>query len=151
VHLLAGPESSFAAAERERGWRLALADAAAPVPSIVRGDWTAASGHASAAALAADPSVTAVFAVNDQMALGAIRRLTEAGRRVPSEVSVVGFDDVPDAADYRPPLTTIRQDFDALGERAVAALIGGIEHGVRLVDTVPTSLVVRASTAAAPR
>ena len=149
VHLLAGPQSSFAAAERERGWRLALADAGAPAPAVVRGDWTAASGYASAAGFAAAPEVTAVFAANDQMALGAIRRLSEAGLRVPEDVSVVGFDDVADAADYRPPLTTIRQDFDALGERAVAALIGGIEHRQRLVETVPTSLVVRASTAAA--
>ena len=70
-----------------------------------------------------------MFAANDQMALGAIRAFAEAGRRVPEDVSVVGFDDIADAADYRPPLTTVRQDFDTLGERAVAALVGGIEDG----------------------
>ena len=69
------------------------------------------------------------------MALGALRALAEAGRRVPEDVSVVGFDDIADAADYRPPLTTVRQDFDALGERAVAALVAGIEGGRR----APTS------------
>ena len=92
-----------------------------------------------------------MFAANDQMALGAIRALAEAGRRVPEDVSVVGFDDVADAADYRPPLTTVRQDFDALGERAVAALIGGIEHGRARVDdrADPRSWCARAPRAAA--
>ncbi|GAA1974691.1 LacI family DNA-binding transcriptional regulator [Microbacterium pumilum] len=150
VHLLAGPASSFAAGERERGWRLALTEDRAEEPEIVRGDWTAASGHAAAEALAADPAVTAVFAANDQMALGAIRAFAEAGRRVPEDVSVVGFDDIADAADYRPPLTTVRQDFDVLGERAVAALVGGIEDGSRRVETVPTTLVTRSSAAALP-
>ena len=128
VHHLAGPEDSFAAAERERGWREALADAGRPAPEVVRGDWTAASGHAAAASLGAD--VEALFAANDQMALGALRALADAGRRVPEDVAVVGFDDVDDAADYRPPLTTIRQDFDALGAAAVeslVALIGGAD------------------------
>jgi len=77
-----------------------------------------------------------------------LRALAEAGRRVPEDVSVVGFDDVADAADYRPPLTTVRQDFDALGERAVASLIAGIEDDrPRRFETVVTRLVVRASTA----
>ena len=147
VHLVRGPDESFAASERERGWRLALAAAGAPEPGILHGDWTAASGHSAATALADDPAVTAVFAANDQMALGVIRALADAGRRVPEDVSVVGFDDIADAADYRPPLTTVRQDFDALGELAVAALIDGIEDGRRRVETVPTTLVVRASTA----
>ncbi|GAA1957535.1 LacI family DNA-binding transcriptional regulator [Microbacterium deminutum] len=147
VHLLAGPAASFAADERERGWREALVDAGREVPAVVRGDWTAASGHSAAAALAADPTVTAVFAANDQMALGAIRALAEAGRRVPEDVSVVGFDDIADAADYRPPLTTVRQDFDVLGVRAVAALVDGIEGGRRRTETILTTLVTRASTA----
>ena len=69
---------------------------------------------------------------------------------MPDDVSVVGFDDVADAADYRPPLTTVRQDFDALGARAVAALVDGIEAGAPAAfETVPTRLVVRASTAPA--
>ena len=65
---------------------------------------------------------------------------------MPEDVSVVGFDDIADAADYRPPLTTVRQDFDALGERAVAALIGGIDGGSPKTDLVPTRLIVREST-----
>jgi DNA-binding LacI/PurR family transcriptional regulator len=145
VHHLAGPADSFAAAEREGGWRTALADAGAVIPEPVRGDWTAASGHRAGRLLAENPKVTAVFAANDQMALGLIRALTDAGRDVPGDVSVVGFDDIADAADYRPPLTTVRQDFDRLGERAVARLVAGIEDGTVASDVIPTRLVVRDS------
>ncbi|MCC2031637.1 LacI family DNA-binding transcriptional regulator [Microbacterium allomyrinae] len=143
---LAGPIGSFAAEERERGWREALVGARLPAPEPLRGDWTAASGHRALLALA-DRHVTAVFAANDQMALGAIRALTDAGHDVPGAVSVVGFDDIADAADYRPPLTTVRQDFDRLGELAVATLVAGIEDGDPGFELVPTTLVVRASTA----
>lgn len=146
VHHLAGPATSFAAAERERGWRDALEAAGVAVPDVIRGDWSAASGHRAGAAV---NDATAVFAANDQMALGLLRALADAGRTVPGEVSVVGFDDVADAADYQPPLTTIRQDFDALGERAVRALVSAIQ-GERAtgVHAVPTALVVRESAAA---
>lgn len=144
VHHLAGPARSFAAAERERGWREALADAGVAAPEPVRGDWTSASGHLSVSELL---EATAIFVANDQMALGALRALADAGRRVPDDVSVVGFDDVADAAEFRPPLTTVRQDFDALGRRAVAALVGAIEGGEPVVETVPASVIVRRSTA----
>jgi len=142
VHHLAGPVGSFAAAERERGWREALADAGIEAPAPVRGDWTSASGHRAADAL---QSASAVFVANDQMALGALRAFADAGRRIPEDVAVVGFDDIVDAAEYRPPLTTVRQDFDVLGARAVAALISAIEGNAPSVEAVPTRLVVRAS------
>lgn len=145
VHHLAGPVRSFAAAERERGWREALADAGIEAPEPVRGDWTSASGYAAVRDLA---ETTAIFVANDQMALGALRALADAGRRVPEDVSVVGFDDIADAAEFRPPLTTVRQDFDALGRRAVAALVAAIEGGDPVAETVPASVVLRQSTAA---
>lgn len=151
VHHLAGPASSFAASERERGWRAALAEAGREALEPERGDWTAASGHRLGELLAADPAVTAVFAANDQMALGAMRAFADAGRDVPRGVSVVGFDDVADAAEYRPPLTTVRQEFGRLGELAVQTLVTGIEDGADAFELVPTTLVVRASTAAPPR
>ncbi|MFE7065257.1 LacI family DNA-binding transcriptional regulator [Microbacterium sp. NPDC057658] len=148
VHHLAGPAGSFAAAERERGWREALADAGAVPPPVVRGDWSAESGFAAGAALGA----TAVFCANDQMALGLLRAVAESGRAVPADVSVVGFDDIPEAANFLPPLTTVRQDFAALAQRAVTALIAAVEgdgtathRAARVV--VPTRLVERASTA----
>jgi DNA-binding LacI/PurR family transcriptional regulator len=145
VHHIAGPEGSFAAAERERGWREALTTAGADIPDLVRGDWSSASGFCVARDLPAD--ATAVFAANDQMALGALRALAESGRRVPDDVSVVGFDDIADSADYRPPLTTVRQDFDALGERALAMLVASIETGSATApELMPAPLVVRAST-----
>ncbi|MGF2949979.1 LacI family DNA-binding transcriptional regulator [Microbacterium alcoholitolerans] len=141
VHHLAGPAGSFAATERERGWREALSDAGVQAPEILRGDWSAASGHAQTQRiLATAKGMSALFAANDQMALGALRALAEAGRRVPEDVAVIGFDDVADAAEYRPPLTTVRQDFDALGDRAVRSVIALIDgetpEDLRLVPTL---------------
>ncbi len=151
VHHLAGPADSFAAAERERGWRQALAATGADAAPPRRGDWSAASGYQAGTVLVADPSVTAVFVANDQMALGLLRALADAGRAVPGDVSVVGFDDVADAAQFLPPLTTVRQDFDALGERAVAVLVAGIEGAAApRSEAVPARLVVRSSTGPAP-
>jgi DNA-binding LacI/PurR family transcriptional regulator len=155
VHHLAGPADSFAAAERERGWRETLEGDGIRPPAVVRGDWSSDSGHAAAGALAA---ASAIFCANDQMALGLVRALEDAGRHVPADVAVVGFDDVPDAANYRPPLTTIRQDFTALADRAVAALVAEIEGmpdadadldaSTPSTSVIPTSLVIRASTEA---
>ena len=149
VHHLAGPDASFAARERERGWREALTAGAGAgaggggIPEPVRGDWTSRAGYAAGAALA---DATAVFVANDQMALGLLRALSAAGRAVPGDIAVVGFDDVVDAAQYRPPLTTVRQDFDALGSLAVTALVDLIETGAAApLRTVPTELVVRNS------
>ncbi|MGZ0712520.1 LacI family DNA-binding transcriptional regulator (plasmid) [Coraliomargarita sp. W4R53] len=144
---IAGPLSSYAAQERERGWRETLDDAGAAVPEVIRGDWSAASGAQCGAKLAA-VKASAVFCANDQMALGVLQALADAGRRVSQDVSVVGFDDVADAAQYRPALTTVRQDFDALGEQAVAKLIESIDGDVADRDArVATTLVLRASTA----
>jgi DNA-binding LacI/PurR family transcriptional regulator len=119
---------------------------------VLYGDWTSDSGYRAGVQLAANPEVTAIFAANDQMALGAIRAMHEAGRPVPEQVSVVGFDDIEDAGNYWPPLTTVHQDFTELGRRAVAALIGEItgEPHATGTDRVPTRLVVRKSTAPPP-
>lgn len=145
VHHLAGPSGSYAAAERERGWRETLERAGRRVPEVVRGDWTAASGYDAARSL---PDATAVFVANDQMALGALRAFADAGRHVPGDVAVVGFDDVVDAAQYRPPLTTVRQDFVELGRCALEALVVMVEGApVPAPQTVPAELVVRASSA----
>lgn len=144
VHHLAGPADSFAAVERERGWRETLDAAGIRPPSVVRGDWSAESGYAAGREML---DASAVFCANDQMALGLLRALAESGRRVPEDVGVIGFDDVPDAANYRPPLTTIRQDFAALAQRAVSALVDAIEGTERNENSavVPTVLVERAS------
>ena len=127
MHHVAGPQRWFAARERLEGWRAALAAANAAEPPVVEGDWSAASGYAAGRALAGNPDVTAVFAANDDMAIGLIRALTEAGRRVPEEVSVVGFDDIPIAAYVTPPLTTVPQPFDAVARQGLALLVHTIE------------------------
>ena len=95
--------------------------------------------------------VTAVFCANDQMALGLMRALTEAGRGVPSGpggVSVVGFDDVPEAPYLIPPLTTVRQDFQAVGNRAIEILQAALAGRSTPDRLISPQLVVRASSAA---
>ena len=96
-------------------------------------------------------SFTAIFAGNDHMALGLIRALYDAGVRVPEDVSVIGFDDVPEAAYYLPPLTTVRQDFAEVGRRTIAVLLAAIEGQAPLEAPFPApELIVRGSTGPAP-
>ena len=148
VRHLAGPLRWEAARSRIDGWRAALEAAGAPVHEPLQGDWSARSGYQAGRVLAADPDVSAVFAANDQMAIGLLLALHEAGRAVPGDVSVIGFDDIPEAAYLIPPLTTLRQDFEDEGRRTVEMLLAQIEHPttepipVRLVP----DLIVRAST-----
>ncbi|MFF0476285.1 LacI family DNA-binding transcriptional regulator [Streptomyces sp. NPDC004284] len=127
VHHLAGPVNWLESQDREEGWRSALRAAGAPVPEVERGDWSARSGYQAGLRIARLPDVTAVFCANDHMALGLLRALHEAGRSVPDEISVVGFDDIPEAAYFIPPLTTVRQDFGELGRQALELLVGELE------------------------
>jgi DNA-binding LacI/PurR family transcriptional regulator len=147
VHHVRGPQNWIDAAARVRGWSETVRAAAAPRPRPLVGDWSAHGGFVAGTRLARDPEVTAVFAANDQTALGVVRGLLDAGRRVPEDVSVVGFDDTPESAYFAPPLTTIRQDFGEVGQRCVALLhdvIEGTESNGHVV--VPAQLIVRAST-----
>ncbi|MEE1788656.1 LacI family DNA-binding transcriptional regulator [Streptomyces sp. SP17BM10] len=127
VHHLAGPANWLESQDREEGWRLTLKAAGAPVPVVERGDWSARSGYQAGLRIAGLADVTAVFCANDHMALGLLRALHEAGRSVPGDISVVGFDDIPEAAYFTPPLTTVRQDFGELGRRALELLVGELE------------------------
>ncbi|MBM2616020.1 LacI family DNA-binding transcriptional regulator [Actinoplanes sp. LDG1-06] len=147
-----GPAESFSSERRAAAWRDVLTEAGRPVPPVQRGDWSALSGYEAGLQLAAEPSCTAIFCANDQMALGVLRALHERGRRVPDEVSVVGFDDIPDAASYLPPLTTVHQDFAEVGRRCVQGLLDQIRRHSLEPGTVlvPTTLVARASTAPPP-
>ena len=136
------------AAARARGWADALRGAGAVPGRPLVGDWTAAGGYAAGSRLAADRHVTAVFAANDQTALGVIRALHDHGRRVPRDVSVVGFDDTPESGYFVPALTTIRQDFGEVGRRCVDLLRSVVDGGVSERHVVvPAELVVRESTA----
>jgi DNA-binding LacI/PurR family transcriptional regulator len=152
VRHVTGPAESFASERRANAWREVLTEAGREIPPIERGDWSAESGYRAGLRLAEDPACTAVFAANDQMALGVLRAMAERGRKVPEEVSVVGFDDIPDAGSYLPPLTTVHQDFAEVGRRCVEAMLRQIRHEPVDAGTVlvPTTLVPRASTAPPP-
>lgn len=152
VHHLAGPATSIPAAERESAWREALTDAGRPVPEPYRGNWSAESGYQLGRQIARDVAAgeaTAVFCANDQMALGLYRAVNEAGLQIPTDVSVVGFDDIPEAAHFWPPLTSVAQDFHLIGEQLVAVLMQQIRSGPRSAERVllPLTLVERDSTA----
>jgi LacI family transcriptional regulator len=118
----------YDAEERHEGWVTALKSKGLETHMSVSGDWTAASGYkAMRQLLDGGADFTAVVVGNDQMALGAMRALREKGLSIPDDVSVVGFDDIPEAAYFEPPLTTIRQEFTGLGKQSVEYLIQMIE------------------------
>ena len=151
IAIVRGPARNHDAAERLRGWREALRDAGVdPRPEWeLEGDFTEGAGHAAARALLAlAPRPTALFAANDAMAIGAMSALRDAGVRVPDDVAVAGFDDVPIARYVTPPLTTMRVAVSDFGARAadllVEALAGDGTHR-RGHDVLPTTLVVRGS------
>jgi DNA-binding LacI/PurR family transcriptional regulator len=153
VYHVAGPTEWLEARARVTGWQAALAAAGAHEPPVLAGDWTARSGFRAGQTIAGMAEVTAVFVANDQMALGVLRALHERKRRVPEDVSVVGFDDIAESEFFIPPLTTIRQDFDEVGRRSVGLLLEQVDSGTRSDDRVviPAEVVLRKSTAQPPR
>ena len=143
---VAGPLDWFDAQAREQGWREELERRGLPVRPALPGDWNSDCGYDIGRHYDLSDT-TAVFAANDQMALGLIHGLAERGLSVPGDISVVGFDDVPDAAHFLPPLTTVRQDFAALGALAVRSIIAAInDEDWALHDMIEPVLVVREST-----
>jgi DNA-binding LacI/PurR family transcriptional regulator len=151
VHV-SGPTGWLEAEARVRGWQSALSDAGREAREVLEGDWSPRSGFEAGRQLAGPVSrgeVTAVFVGNDQMALGLIRALTEAGLAVPGDVSVVGFDDIPESAFYLPPLTTLRQDFEEVGRRCIALLLARMRgESVPVRPAIQPELLIRESTAA---
>jgi DNA-binding LacI/PurR family transcriptional regulator len=146
---VAGPQDSYSARLRAATWHTTLKEAGASVPPVQFGDWTADSGYAIGRRLAPHEDVTAIFSANDQMALGLIKALEEGGRPVPGDVSIVGFDNFRESAFFRPPLTTIHQDFEEIGHQCVALLLEQIAHGRNTAGfraTIRPELIVRAST-----
>ena len=148
IQQLAGPDDFLEATVRRRTVDAELARRGLPALPTLTGDWSADSGYAAGARV--DPAATAVVCGNDQMALGLIHALVDAGRRVPGEVSVVGFDDIPESAHSLPPLTTVHQDFEEVGRRAVALLLHRLDGGDPPPrEAILPTLTVRASTATA--
>ncbi len=146
---VSGPADWLEAEGRTEGWRAVLTAAGRPVPEVLAGDWSPRSGYRAGKRLAAMADrVTAVFVANDQMALGVLRALTEEGVKVPEQISIVGFDDIPESEFFSPPLTTIRQDFGAVGRRSIDLLVRQIQSGGPLHErlVVPPQFIARAST-----
>lgn len=149
VHYVAIP-SSIKTSARTEGWRSALETAKVPVPEPIPGGWTPESGYRAGQRLAADQQVSAVLCGNDDLALGVLCAMREAGRAVPGDVSVVGFDDAPQSAFLAPALTTVRLDFVGLGRDCFAVLQNSYSDGevsptpIASAATQP-ELIVRAS------
>ncbi|WP_189331275.1 LacI family DNA-binding transcriptional regulator [Actinoplanes ianthinogenes] len=146
---VSGPTDWFDSAGRIQGWRQTLQEAGREVPPLLSADWSAAEGYRAGQMLARMPEVTAIFTANDHLALGVLRALHERGRRVPHDVSLIGFDDVPEAAYFIPPLTTVRQAFGDVARAALTLLLGQMKDEPGAADTVivPAQLVVRESVA----
>jgi len=145
VHL-AGPQDWIDARLRVVGWRAELAAVGIVAGEPITGDWTPDGGYQVGRRLVREGIPSAVFAANDQLALGLLHAFAESGVVVPRDVSVIGFDDVSEAAHFGPPLTTVRQDFAALGTACMQLLVAAMAG--RDVDPtpIPPRLVVRAST-----
>ncbi|MBV1856727.1 substrate-binding domain-containing protein [Catellatospora tritici] len=146
---LSGPQDWQQARHRADGWRAALVRAGRRIPPIMLGSWGAESGYEAGRLLADRADVTAVFCASDQQAMGMLRALCERRVRVPDDVSVVGYDGVPEGEYLTPSLTTVRQDFDGLGRSCLRTLLATIEQrelpaATGQPWTVPT-LIVRAS------
>ena len=146
---IAGPADFLEASLRIDGWRSTLDEAGAELPPVLVGDWSPRSGYELGRRLVQDGHPSAIFVANDQMALGVLRALHEADREIPRAVSVVGFDDIPEAAYYSPPLTTVRQEFREIGSRSLRLLLEMIADGgeAQSPPLVAPELILRSSTA----
>jgi DNA-binding LacI/PurR family transcriptional regulator len=144
IQMVLGRADSVEAAQRHAAFEVAARSADLHASTAVQGDWTARSGFAAADRV--DAATTAVFCANDQMALGLIAGLHSRGLRVPEDISIVGFDDVPEAAYFQPALTTVRQDFARVGELAIDQLDGLLLTGrAAAARAITPELIVRGS------
>jgi LacI family transcriptional regulator len=151
VHI-AGPLDWFAARARRDSYDQVIAMRNLESIGVYEGDWSPQSGYEAALRIPHDAGVTAIVTGNDQMALGVLMALRERGLSVPEDISVVGFDDIPESRFFHPPLTTVRIDFDRQGAFAMERLLEMIdpEINVRPTDPLVAELVLRGSSAAAP-
>lgn len=153
VHYLSIPSSTAQLTQRTQGWQDALLAAGRQVPEQLDAGWTPRSGYLAARRLLADRSATAILCGNDDVALGVLRAAREAGRDVPGELSVIGFDDAPQSAYLAPALTSVRLDFEGLGRAGF-----GLLHRLLEPQSAPApalwdepELIVRESSGPAPR
>lgn len=149
VHL-AGPLDWVDANARMESWYRWVQQSSLPILPTYVGDWTAHSGYQRGSQIMREVAPTAIFAANDQMALGLLRALDDEGFRVPEDVSVIGFGDVKDAPYYRPSLTTIRENFDEIGRQSIGILLDLVDGKRRDPVLIHPELVIRESTGPAP-
>ena len=148
---ISGPAGDLHGDVRLEAWRQALPAGQSPTELLVKGDWSSTTGYAAALSLLAlDEPPTAIFCGNDEMALGVLRALYEHGYKVPDDMSVVGFDNITGTDCSIPPLTTIRQNHDALGFAAMELMLDALDQAPARGVTIPGELIVRASTAPPP-
>lgn len=149
---ISGPQDWIEADARMQGFLREINDAELRTRAPILGDWSAHFGYYAGLELLRFRDFTAVFAGNDQMALGFMHACRDSGLDVPGDISIVGFDDIPEAAHFSPPLTTVRQNFAEIGRRAVALLLMELGGGTsQNHDQIAPELIVRASTAPPPR
>ena len=116
-------------------------------PAATFRPWTPARGYELGRKISRKRDATAVFVANDQMAIGVLHAFAEAGLQVPRDISVVGFDDIPEAGYLNPALTTVRQDFYAVGQRAIDLVTATLDGSTTDVSLLPPELIIRDSTA----
>lgn len=131
IYHLAGPQDWIEAEARMTGFLREMSDNDVATTAPILGDWTADFGYHAGRELLSVRDFTAIFSSNDQMALGLMHAVRDAGLDVPADVSIIGFDDIPEAAHFAPPLTTVRQDFAELGRRCIEQLIADISGRAR--------------------
>ena len=144
---IAGPMPWTEAKGRLTGYEDAMHAAGLAPRAHFGGDWTPARGYELGRKISRKRDATAVFVANDQMAIGVLHAFAEAGLQVPRDISVVGFDDIPEAGYLNPALTTVRQDFYAVGQRAIDLVTATLDGSTTDVSLLPPELIIRDSTA----
>jgi DNA-binding LacI/PurR family transcriptional regulator len=147
IHHVSGPLTYTEAKGRRTGYEETMRAAGLTPLDDWEGDWTPARGYEIGLELARKGDATAVFVANDQMAIGVLHAFAEAGLRVPDDISIVGFDDIPEAGYLNPALTTVRQDFQAIGRRAIDLVTATLDGSTTNVPLLPAELIIRDSTA----
>jgi len=147
---ISGPKNWYETSRRIKGYKKALTESKLGNSLIWEGDWSARSGYESTKKIIKNKEITAIFAGNDAMALGAMKALSEAGLSVPRDISLVGFDDLPESEFLTPGLTTAKQDFLAVGDQALGILLALINNSkVRMNVAIKPEILIRTSTAKA--
>ena len=147
---ISGPKNWYETGQRVKGYKKALSESKLGSTLIWEGDWSARSGFEATKKIIKNKEITAIFAGNDAMALGAMKALSEAGLSVPTDISLVGFDDLPESEYLSPALTTAKQDFHAVGDQALGILLALINNSkVRMNVAIKPEILIRTSTAKA--